>query len=473
MNSYKALLTSGVFLFCWLPTDGSWSDQILAVPLFEVGGLWVRATLDMGRRILDVVFSLPDFSYPWTYAFILIILVGFYYFGSLLFSPINRIRSLGDVGYILDGKMTTKDMVNALRKRRQVGDVPPVYPNGWFAVIESRALKSGEVKNVGCLGKNLAVFRGKDGCSHVLDAYCPHMGANMAAGGIVKGSCLECPFHGWQFRGDDGKCTRIPYCEDKHIPDVARVKSYTSLERNGFIFMWFHAEGNEPDWEPPLIEEIDKGEWSYRGRSEHVVNAHIEEIPENGSDIAHLGQVHGPIMTAGIDLRYTYNKLWSFAKHDWNGEWSPDSDPENKHVGIMLLSHTIRLFGWRFPILDVMVTARQIGPGIVHLAFDSPLFGKGTFLQTLTPVEPLIQRMIHHVYINNYVPTFVAKFFLYSEALMVERDIMIWNNKRYVVKPIFVKSKEDSLVARHRRWYSQFYSENSPRIQFQSNSIDW
>lgn len=65
-------------------------------------------------------------------------------------------------------------------------------------------------------GKNLAVFRGEDGRSHVIDAYCPHMGANLAAGGIVKGSCLECPFHGWQFRGDDGKCVHIPYCERKH-----------------------------------------------------------------------------------------------------------------------------------------------------------------------------------------------------------------------------------------------------------------
>ena len=62
-------------------------------------------------------------------------------------------------------------------------------------------------------GKNLAVFRGEDGRAHALDAYCCHNGANMAAGGLVKGSCLECPFHGWQFRGDDGKCTHIPYCQ--------------------------------------------------------------------------------------------------------------------------------------------------------------------------------------------------------------------------------------------------------------------
>jgi len=62
-------------------------------------------------------------------------------------------------------------------------------------------------------GKNLAVFRGEDGRAHALDAYCCHNGANLAVGGLVKGSCVECPFHGWLFRGDDGKCTHIPYCE--------------------------------------------------------------------------------------------------------------------------------------------------------------------------------------------------------------------------------------------------------------------
>lgn len=55
----------------------------------------------------------------------------------------------------------------------------------------------------------------------------------------------------------------------------------------------------------------------------------------------------------------------------------------------------------------------------------------------------------------------------------VERDLMIWNNKRYVSKPIFVKSKEDSLIQRHRRWYAQFYSEHSPRIKLTPDVQDW
>ena len=70
----------------------------------------------------------------------------------------------------------------------------------------------------------------------------------------------------------------------------------------------------------------------------------------------------------------------------------------------------------RFGAFDWLL---QIGPGIVHLTYESPIFGRGAFMQSLTPVEPLTQRMLHHVYANNFIPTFMAKFFLFSEALMV------------------------------------------------------
>lgn len=35
----------------------------------------------------------------------------------------------------------------------------------------------------------------------------------MGEGGRVKGDCLECPFHSWAFRGEDGRCDNIPYSE--------------------------------------------------------------------------------------------------------------------------------------------------------------------------------------------------------------------------------------------------------------------
>lgn len=38
-------------------------------------------------------------------------------------------------------------------------NLPPVYPNGWFSLLESRKLENGQVEHVAALGQNFAVFR--------------------------------------------------------------------------------------------------------------------------------------------------------------------------------------------------------------------------------------------------------------------------------------------------------------------------
>lgn len=95
----------------------------------------------------------------------------------------------------------------------------PLYPNGWFPVIESRELnKIGELKPLFVFGRNFVCFRGTDGNVRVLDAYCPHLGAHLAVGGEVISNegqdCIRCPFHGWEFNGKSGQCVKIPYAKE-------------------------------------------------------------------------------------------------------------------------------------------------------------------------------------------------------------------------------------------------------------------
>lgn len=44
----------------------------------------------------------------------------------------------------------------------------------------------------------------------IIEAFCPHLGADLTKGGKVINDCLECPFHNWAFSGD-GVCQSIPY----------------------------------------------------------------------------------------------------------------------------------------------------------------------------------------------------------------------------------------------------------------------
>ena len=181
-----------------------------------------------------------------------------------------------DVGYLLTPGRTKRDIANMVRRRKKIGDIPPPYPNGWYEIMRSKDLPVGAAKAVSLVGEHFAVFRRENGHVSVMDAYCPHLGANLGVGGQVRGNCIECPFHGWQFDGDTGQCTAIPYAAK--VPSFAKTKVWPSLEVNGYIFVWYDAEGREPHFYPEEIKEIKNGSWFYKGSTVHYVNCHIEVI---------------------------------------------------------------------------------------------------------------------------------------------------------------------------------------------------
>ncbi|KFW93402.1 Cholesterol desaturase daf-36, partial [Phalacrocorax carbo] len=228
--------------------------------------------------------------------------------------------------------------------------------------------------------------------------------------------------------------------------------------------------GVGPTWAVPEQREITTKEWVFRGQTEHLVDVHIQEIPENAADTAHLAFLHGPTILGGSDLRYTRSKLWDFMKHVWKAEWWPEPEP-NEHCSQLLIQHTTTIFKKHFSLMDLTVSARQVGPGLVFLTFEHAFLGHGIILQTVTPLEPLLQNVVHKIYYQKNVPAIIPKFILRAECIQFERDITIWNNKQYLPKPLLVR--EDSGIQKHRRWYAQFYSKKSVRLKVQKEGLDW
>ncbi|XP_070614473.1 cholesterol 7-desaturase nvd-like [Erythrolamprus reginae] len=386
----------------------------------------------------------------------------------LALRPKRLIRRLDQVGYLTEPGWTRAQSAARMRQNRRAGRLLPPYPNGWFRLLGSAELARGEVRNVAALGEQFAVFRGLDGKVYVLDAYCPHLGANLAVGGHVVGNCLECPFHGWIFSGKDGSCVKIPYA--KRVPEFATTKVWQSCEINNMIMVWYHCDGTSPAWQVAEREETSSPKWVFRAGTEHFVSTHIEEIPENAADVAHLNFLHNPSVISGNDLRFTDNHRWAFFKHTWEAQWQPEPEPDG-HCSVMRLTHHVLLFGKPIAFLDLNVSARQIGPGLVTMVLSHAFLGKALILQTVTPLEPLLQHVVHEIYFPHNVPSFLAKLILWAEGVQFERDIMIWNNKRFLSKPLLVK--EDAAILRHRRWFSQFYSQNSREISAQKEPLDW
>ena len=170
---------------------------------------------------------------------------------------------------------------------------PFPIPDGWYGLLYSHELPRGEVLRLPLLDTELVAFRGESGEAHVLDAYCPHLGAHLGVGGAVVGDALRCPFHAWEWDGASGDCTRIPYAE--RIPPNARIRSWPCVERNGVILAWYHADGKPPSFEIPDVAEATSPEWSEPDCHEFIVKSHNQEMGENAVDSAHFRYVHGTL----------------------------------------------------------------------------------------------------------------------------------------------------------------------------------
>lgn len=110
---------------------------------------------------------------------------------------------------------------------------PRQFPCGWYRICDADDVPNrGQIKHAFAFGREMVIFRSDDEHSqvYVLEAFCIHMGANLAVGGkVMPGTnCIQCPFHLWEFEGKEGRCTKIPYIDGK-IPDKVKEKKNLSF----------------------------------------------------------------------------------------------------------------------------------------------------------------------------------------------------------------------------------------------------
>lgn len=302
------------------------------------------------------------------------------------------------------------------RARRAVVErFPFPIPNGWFIVAPSGELGPSELTPVHYFGRDLVVFRTADGTPRTLDAYCAHLGAHLAVGGRVEGDCIRCPFHGWAYDGDSGRCTEIPYASSGRIPTRARVRSFPTIERNRMIWAWHHLEGKDPFYDVPEVSEFHDPEWSDPDCRDYTVNTSCQEMAENNHDFAHFKYVHG-----APDIPWDTHLIDGYYK-------------KAEALGGTFIRET---FG--------------LGLGVLRTP------GSFTFISSTTPID---EENVHVRWIFTTPRSAgpdacreVGDRFLSG----VSQDIPIWENKVYRERPVL--TKEEKGIAEHREWAKQFYS---------------
>ena len=172
-----------------------------------------------------------------------------------------------------------------------------VIAKAWYFVAPSRQLADAKVMSFALYGQRIVVFRGQDGIVRALDAFCPHMGADLAIGKVV-GQKIQCFFHHWQFDGA-GQCVNIPCLEGSQEPAPhVQTRSYHVVERYQSIWIWpdSKADNELADFPDPMGDHpvVWFGRPTYRPCHHHVSMI-------NGLDPQHLKTVHN----ISIDMNVT------------------------------------------------------------------------------------------------------------------------------------------------------------------------
>ncbi|MCX5407960.1 3-ketosteroid-9-alpha-hydroxylase subunit A [Streptomyces sp. NBC_00335] len=321
--------------------------------------------------------------------------------------------------------------------------VPARFARGWHCLGLAASFKDGTPHEIQAFGTKLVVFQGADsGELSVLNAYCPHMGGNLAHG-TVKGDTVACPFHDWRWSGD-GRCAAIPYA--RRVPPRARTRAWTTLEQNGQLYVWHDPEGNPPPPEVtiPVIEGFGDPEWSdWSWNFLRVENSNCREIVDNVVDMAHFYYVH-----------YAFPHYF---KNVFDG-----------HVATQYMEST--------PRGDVDLGTLSTGGG---LRSDASYYGPSYMIDKLwsdigggVELESVLINCHYPIDENSFMlmyGTIVKKLpgmsdeqaaeaaRLTSEGLAVgfEQDVEIWKNKTRIDNPLL--TEEDGPVYQLRRWYEQFY----------------
>lgn len=304
------------------------------------------------------------------------------------------------------------------------------YPSGWFVIGFSDELAVGQVQALHYFGQKLVLYRGEDGRPNLLDAHCAHLGASLAAGGVVRGCNIECPFHAWRYAGD-GRCVEIPYAQK--IPQKAFVRSWLVREHSGLLFMWHDAQGREPDYEVPTLDEWSSEGWTRWTMSKLHIRTQPREIVENVVDKAHFPRVHNTHVEQ-FDNVFDGHKATQRTK---GVAYPVGGGRDQFEIEATYFGPAVQ-FSWMHGVLE----ARLVN---AHTPVDE------------NSLDLRFGVLLKHIGSADKTRMFAEK---YAENLKLgfHQDIAIWENKLFREVPVLCDG--DGPIMKLRKWYAQFYTHS-------------
>lgn len=238
-----------------------------------------------------------------------------------------------------------------------------IITKGWYIAMPCKDLKINSAKSITIGKQRIVFFRGKSGNVYALDAFCPHMGADLGLGKVI-GENIQCLFHNWQYN-NLGQCKNIPCGES--IPSHIKLAYYATEEKYGFVWIWPDHTADTP---VPYISTLEHQNLICVTGEPYIRSCHYHITMINGIDAQHLNSVHSLPVTMQPEIsepqtNFFHVKMSGFFKSDtkknklicWlmGGNYCYSMLYTYGTIGFLTIMGNVKLFGkFKFPELHML-----------------------------------------------------------------------------------------------------------------------
>lgn len=158
------------------------------------------------------------------------------------------------------------------------------------ALSSEVATADGDPVRVQVLGEQFVLFRDSEGALGLLDAACPHRGADLYYG--RNEDCgIRCVYHGWKF-AVDGSAVDLPNVPaEAPMQRTMRTGAHPTCERGGFVWAYFGPVDRQPP--PPDLEFTVVGP-EHRHVTKQLIDCNWAQVMEGDLDTSHFSFLHMP-----------------------------------------------------------------------------------------------------------------------------------------------------------------------------------
>ncbi|NUN65789.1 Rieske 2Fe-2S domain-containing protein [Pseudanabaena biceps] len=295
----------------------------------------------------------------------------------------------------------------------------------------------------------------------VFDDRCPHRLVPLSEGRIAEDGLLECPYHGWAFKGD-GSCDRIPQQSQDgtaHSSLRACVAALPAQSQQGLLFVYAGNPDRASSVKVPIIEplETDQGKWTLFGTFRDLPYNAITLL-ENVLDASHLPFTHHKSVGNRVNAAPMSLEVIESNKQGFKGIW--EEGPRRGKLGrqdttfvapnLMWHDLTSKQFGRTMTVVYATPTRK----GECRLFARFPFQFSSAIPRFFISITP---RWYSHIGQNGILED--DQIFLHYQERYLEEALTKPENSHNYAKAFYLATPADTYVSELRKWFTRYEAD--------------